>query len=363
MAGKEMQFNPNLVNGVPANHEELARIIAQFVNADTTEPRLPENRDAWLSDYELRLLEKPVGYDAKHWEWYADVCKCAANLIENPSGRALLLLAWLNGERRILNPNWDWVKTIAKRAEELISSLDMGARKERLSSLLNYHRGIVARYIGDYERASEEQEKAIAKAAEAGDVVGVLISKLCRSVEDFNRALSDGDETTTELQILSRNAHRVVRTCTGNDPTQMSWRLSNAPVHVLQAHIWGLHSISSLEEAFWMNLLTVELPLADKNRFEEILPMITAIKSGLAYLKNNRIESLRLANEVETTMRNEARLEARMTARFIMALLAADEHLRVITEDGGYMHQLRRMARRILSGEVNQWCRVNKNVA
>lgn len=357
------EFNPDLVSGNPDDHDSIAATITRFVDDDTTEPQLPANRDAWLSDYELRLLEKPVGYDAQHWDWYADVCRRAAALVQNPSGRALLVLSHLNGERRVPEPNWGRVAELAQQAREIIESLEAGARKERLASLLEYHLGIVARYVGDYERGVLQQIAAAEKAEAEGDYVGAAIARLCEAVERFNSALSSGSDTTALLGPLHEAALRVAATCTGDDPTQVAWRLYSAPVHVLQAHIWDVRRISPHEEKFWMHLLTEQLPIADRNRFDVNEPTIVSIRAGLAFLKNRRVEALRLANEVETTMRDRARADARMTARFLMAMLAADAHLAVIAEEGDHMHQLRRMAQRILSGEVRQWCTMHGQVA
>lgn len=357
------EFNPDLVSGVPDDHDRIAATIARFVDADTTEPQLPKNRDAWRSDYELRLLEKPVGSDARHWDWYADVCRRAAELAQNASGRALLFLSQLNGERRVPEPNWGLVAELARQEREIINSLEAGARKQRLASLLEYHLGIVARYVGDYERAIAQQVAAAEKAEAEGDYVGAAIARLCEQVERFSAALSSGTDTTGLLGALNEAALCVAATCTGNDPTQIPWRLYSAPVHVLQAHIWDVQRISPDKEKFWMHLLTEQLPAVDRSRFDVNEPTIVSIRAGLAFLKNRRVEALRLANEVETTMRDRARADARMTARFVMAILAADAHLTVIMEEGDYMHQLRRMARRILSGEVRQWCSAHARVA
>lgn len=352
-----MEFNPDLVNGVPDSHGQFAIRIASFIDADPTEPDLPGNRDAWRSDFELRLLEKPVGYDARHWDWYADVCSRAASLVQSPSGRVLLLLSVLNGQRRIL-PDADWtlVGELAGQARDIIESLEAGARKERLASLLEYHLGIVARYIGDYERAIVQQIAAAEKAEAEGDYVGASIARLCEAVEHFNAALSNGVDTVQLLNPLHEAALRVAATCTGVDPTQIAWRLYSAPIHVLQAHIWDARRLQAHMERFWLHLLTEQLPVADRARFDTYQPVIVSVQAGLAFLHNRRVEALRLANDVETTFRSTARPEARMTARFVMAMLAADEHLKVIEDEGGYMHQLRRMAHRILAGEIRQWC-------
>lgn len=350
------EFSPALVSGNPDDHEGIAATIARFVDTDTTKPELPKDRDAWRSDYELRLLERPVGYDAKHWDWYADVCARATVLVENPSGQALLVLSQLNGERRVLEPNWGRVAELAEQAREIIGSLGAGARKERLASLLEYHLGIVARYVGDYERGVLQQIAAAEKAEAAGDYAGAAIARLCEAVERFNTALSSGSDTSGLFGPLHEAALYVTSTCTGNDSTQVAWRLYSAPVHVLQAHIWSVQPISPAKEKFWLHLLTEQLPAVDRIRFDTNEPTVVSIKAGLAFLKNQRVEALRFANEVETTMRERARADARMTARFIMAMLAADAHLAVIAAEGDYMHQLRRMARRILTGEVRQWC-------
>lgn len=350
------EFSPNFVTGIADDHEKIAVIISRFVETDVTEPQLPDGRDAWRSDYELRLLEKPVGYDARHWDWYADVCRRAAALVQNSSSRALLTLAHLNGERRVPDPNWKLVAELAQQIKEIVDSLQTGARKERLASLLDYNLGIVARYMGDYERAILQQITAAEKAEAEGDYVGAAIARLCEAVERFNSALSDGSDTTALVNPLHEAGLRVAATCTGNDNTQVSWRLYSAPVHVLQAHIWDVRRISPHDEKFWLHLLTEQLPTADRKRFDINQPTIISIQAGLAFLKNKRIEALRLANEVETTMRDRARADARMTARLVMAMLAADAHLAVIVEEGDYMHQLRRMAQRVLSGEIRQWC-------
>lgn len=316
----------------------------------------PDDRNAWRSDYELRLLEKAVGYDIQHWDWYADICGRAAALTQNPSGQAILILAHLNGERRVPEPNWGRVAELAEQARKLIDSLEIGARKKRLDSVLEYHLGIAARYTGDYQRAILQQVIAAEKAEASGDYVGAAIARLSEMVERFNAALSNGSDTSALLNPLHEAAFRVAATCTGDDNIQIAYRLYSAPVHVLQAHIWDVRKISLQDEKFWLHLLTEQLPLADRNRFDINEPTIVAIKAGLAFLKNKRVEALGLANEVETTLRDRARADARMTARFVMAMLAADAHLAVIIEEGDYMHQLRRMAQRVLSGEIRQWC-------
>lgn len=98
-----------------------------------------------------------------------------------------------------------------------------------------------------------------------------------------------------------------------------------------------MRRVSPQDERFWLHLLTEQLPIADRTRFDLNEPTIVAIKAGLALLKNKRVEALGLANKVETTMRDRARPDARMTARFVMAILAADAHLAVIVEEGDYM--------------------------
>jgi len=335
-------FNPGLATGKHTDHQALARQIAAFVDADTTEPE-QSNRDAWKSDHALRELEKPVGYDAGQWDRYTDICSRAASLVKNPSGKTLLLLAQFNGERRAEDPNVALIKQLIGKSKTLIDLLESGPRKDRLWSLRDYHIGIWCRHIGDYLLAAQQQDESASRARALGDMPGASIAHLCAAVERFNHALAAGvvsDEIFIELDAAAK---QVVSTCTDNDTTQIRWRLYNAPAHVLLAHIWTDKPLAQNESSFWMNLLT-EHP----NTTENYKPLVTAIQAGLAYLANQRSEAYRLASEVVS-----ADKQTLMTAHLILARLAADTHLRIIDEFGGEMHQLRRFARRILAGDAS----------
>ncbi len=361
------EFDAALVNGTDEGHQKSAEQIAMFVDADQSEPT-PQNRDNWRSDFELRELEKPVAYDAvpRHWDWYADVTRQASQIAQSPSGKALLMLSQLNGERRVQaalpdhQQNWEVTKQIADDSRKLIDSLPSGARKDRLDSLLEYHLGLVGRFIGDYDAEIKAQDNARKKASAAGDFVGHAIADFSMYVGLCSKNYGEGTLTEEILAALRKSADRLVGVCTGHDPTQIAWRCYSAPVHVLQFHIWDVRKLRPDDEKFWLHILTEELPQRDKPKFDANQTVVKSIQAGLEFIHNRRVSALRLANEVETTLRqraiDEQRPDARMTARLVMAWLASDQHLQVIADEGGRMHQMRSMARRVLDGKVRPWC-------
>ena len=348
------EFDHTLADGTEENHAALAVSIAQFVDADTSEPQPPDDWDGWLSDVELRKFEKPI-FDAHEWYRYADICRRAADMVDNPSGKALLVLSCLNGSRRGQDQDWELVRALDGEAGDIIQTLNHDMRQQRLLTLLHYHRSIYASYLGNYELAVAEQIETAEKAEAVGDYAGAAIARLREALDRYNGALSKGADTLHLIQPLHQAAFKVAATCTGGDVTQRTWRLYNAPIHVCQVHIWAVWKISPADEKYWLHLLIEVLPNVDPEKYQANLPTIVSIQAGLAFLKNQRVEALRLANEVETTLRSQARPEARTTARFVMAMLAADAHLNVIEQEGAYMHQLRAVARRILGGEVRPW--------
>lgn len=347
-------FDPKLVNGNAKSHDRLARTIADFVDNDITSPELPGNRDAWLSDLKVRILERAVGHHKLFWSWLADVCSRAAKLAKSPDGRALLLIEELGSERRIQAPNLrvDYIKQLAVQVETIIGSLDTGPRKERLSSLLDYNLGIFARDIGDYDLAIDVQVRSAVKAEAAGDFVGASIARLCEWVERFNQALARPENISPLLyESFQKAAFRVAAICTGGDPSQIIWRNWNAPKHILEAHIWGLYPMNPADEKFWWRLLKEELPIADRGHFEKNYPEIEAIEAGLALLGNRRDEASMLADRVLQTTRDK-RPEAQVTALFVKAVIAGDPYLKTIAGGVGHMYQFRSLANVILSSRV-----------
>ena len=351
------KFDAHMATGEANDHETLAGVIATFVEADTTVPELPNNRDAWRSDFELRLLEKEIGINKKQWDYFADIMARACAKVSESSGKVLLLIAQLNGARRLPSPDWDGVKSLVEQAQEAIRTLPSGERTRRLDGLLEYHLGIIARYIGDYKTAILQQIAAKDKAEAAGDYVGAAIAHLCEHVEKFNAAVSEGRvDTSLLLGQLNGAAMQVCATCIGEEQTQARWRLFNAPMHVLEGCVWEAHRLSPATEKFWLHLLTEELPAKDQVLYEVSVPWITAIQAGLAALKGDRKTALRLANDALTTRSGQRRPESFATAHLVLAWLAADEHLQAIVDEGEHMHQLRAKARRILDGKTRQWC-------
>lgn len=342
-----MKFNVSLATGKAEDHEKLAQEIAKYIDTDGSEPE-EGNPRTWISDAELQAFEREVGYTQKRWDAYADIMKRAALWVEKPVSKAFLMLAHFNGERRVENPNIALIEGLMYQSGELIKSLKKGPRKNRLDSLREYHMGIWFRRIGNYEGAMEQQARSKVKSFKEGNLVGASIANLCREVEYFNSKISTGTVMDEDCDNLRTAAHEVVKTCTGNNETEIRWRLSNAPLHVFLAHIWVGLPLTAEDETFWANLFFTELPKADEEFFVKQEPVAVAIKAGLAYFKNDRVGAYRFANKVITELQIDK--QATMTARLILARVAAAEHLEVIIKDGDFMHQLRRNAKKIREG-------------
>lgn len=358
-------FNPELVSGIHADHGALAHMIADYVDNDMSQPEFPAHRDAWLSDLALRNLEGAVGQTGSRWVALENIYRQALDLVKSRSGYALVLLSRLYAERckdKVVDgvpTNWELVREFIEDADERIAALDNDNRKKRLESLSDFHHGIIARYIGDYNRAIQEQVKVAEKCEAMGDYVGASIARLLEAVERMHQAISDGTDAAPLHEPLQKAALQVVEYCTEGNNTQNTWKYCRAPMHVLQAAIWDLRKLPLSDEEYWMHLITDEFSRVDPGQYETYQPVIVSINAGLALLRGHRVEAYRFANEVETTMRDRARPEAWTTARFVLAVLAADEHLQMILDGGGYMHHLRGLAARVLKGETRQWCTIH----
>lgn len=358
-------FNADLVNENPDDRAELAKMIAVFIDEDQSQPEFPKLRDGWVGDLALRNLEGTVGQTGLRWAALEDVYRQTLAFIQSPSGYALVSLSRLYAERckdKVVGgvpTDWGLVKELIEDADYRIAALDNDNRKKRLESLADFHHGIIARYIGDYQRAILEQVKAAEKCEAMGDFVGASIARLSEAVEMMNKAIAEGSDASHLHDLLQKAALQVAACCTGDDNTQRTWKYCRAPMHVLQFAIWDLHKLPLSTEKFWMHLIIDEFQRVDPRQYETYQPIIVSIKAGLALLRGQRIEAYRFANEVETTMRDHARPEAHTTARLVLAVLAMDEHLQVIIDEGEYMHQLRNHARRILAGATRQWCTIH----
>lgn len=351
------EFNAELVDGTPENHQRLALQITEFVDFDYTDPRLPDDRDAWLSDLAIRTLERDAGHHKGNWAWLADVCRRAAAIITSPSGKALLLLEQFGGGRRTIPPDESMLEELRKRAETLIGALPEGSRKDRLMDLFNFQVSVYARdVVGDYLLAMELQVKIEERAVAKGDLVAAAIASLCAAWERLNHAISKFERTSELLVPLHLAAYRVTSVCSGDDPTQRIWRCYNAPQHVLLGNVWTLSEIPTVDESFFRRLMFDVLPVVDQGHYLKNLPTIWSIEAGLLLLHNQREEARRIASRV-VAMGDEARLIARTTASLILAILAGDEYLRYIAEAKGETLQLSRLATAILmSRGVKVYC-------
>jgi hypothetical protein len=197
-------------------------------------------------------------------------------------------------------------------------------------------------------------------ASESGDFIGEATSLLLVAVCRFDHALSEGLETRSLILPVHTEANALVRMIDRHgdmsDPSMIRWKLFSAPMHLLQAHIWGVHQISMRDEDYWLFLLDEQLQEADREYYDHHESDIVAIKAGIVFLRNKRASALSLANEVETRLRSVRTIEARMTALLVKAWMAADLYFEEMEREGGRMYQLRSKARMILAGQTVPFC-------
>ena len=338
--------------------EALAHDLANFADSDATEPK-PENlREGWETETRLNKVGKQLGYDEKEWSRYARICERAAHRTQLPEAAALFQIGQLNGARRIPQPDWNLVAQFLRDTGSRIAGLGEGTRKQRVQELHAYHHGITARYTGDYKAAAEFHRKIAENNEARNDPVGTAISRLSEQVDRFSQALLEGSETEQLLAPLEEAAQRVVASCTDDqDSTQTQWHYFSAPAHVLEAHIWSKRPITPESEARWLAILTEEFAVKDPKQFENLQPTIIGIKAGLAMLKNDRNEALRLAQEVETVHIERAMPNARATAVFVLNALGEDQAYTgpgALESACGYMHQVIALIRRNREQYINQ---------
>ena len=95
-----MVFGSALVNDNTEDRAALAKMIADSVNTDLSQPEFPDHRDAWNSDLALRTLEGAAGQKGLRWAALEDVYRQGTRAHREPIGlRACLALA---GIRRAL---------------------------------------------------------------------------------------------------------------------------------------------------------------------------------------------------------------------------------------------------------------------
>src|SRR3989344_3157156 len=132
-------LNISWTTGTHAELQQAAKAVVALVTTDTTEPT-PTDRDAWVSDHELRSkLERPIGVSVNHWDWVLSVCERALKvpplLSDRSSTRALVVLMTLNAARRLPNPDAAYVTRLIEEAQGLIDLLELSPRRTRLESL------------------------------------------------------------------------------------------------------------------------------------------------------------------------------------------------------------------------------------
>lgn len=232
-----------------ADTDALAEVIAAFLNSDETEPT-GGDRSKWLSDVRLRELESKVVQNEQKYGKFAELCHMASARLTEPYGRALLLLGVLNGERRKLEDRDDDIVTdLIRRSAEAIDALSNGDRKNRLDGLLDYHKGIYARVVGDYRMAAECQRKSAEKAEKAGDISGLAISAFCQMVELVSAALVAGNRSVIHwcLQMLKVTGTFLKNVLAMDESADaVRWREMNYPSHMITSYFLAEAGIQTL---------------------------------------------------------------------------------------------------------------------
>lgn len=330
--------------------EGVIRELVRLADTDTTAPK-PENlREGWETETALNQVERRIGYNERQWDKYERICERAARLTQPPDAATLFRIGQLNGARRTPHPDWNIVAQLLRETANDIARLEAGTRKTRLQELHAYHHGITARYTGDYATAASYQRGVAERSETRNDSVGSAISRLSEQVDLFNHALVEDRDTRQLLTAFEEAAKHVVETCTDDqNPSQTQWHYFSAPVHVLEAHIWSKQPIDSEREMRWLNILTREFADKAPRQFENLQPTLMAIQAGLAMLKGDRDEALRLAREVETTHAAQAMPNARATAVLVMNAFGEDQQYsepEALASACGYMHQVMALIKR-----------------
>lgn len=346
-------LNITVTTGSVQELQQAAREIAGFVRMDTTGPT-PDNRDAWVSDLALRNeLEQPIGRELKRWDWVLIICGGAIQMMRTAkspsSAQALVCLMALNAARRLLKPDHQQVERFIAEAQGLLEHVEPGVHRMRLESLLDYHIGIWARTIGDYQLSIDHQIRAAKSAHDAGDIVGEAISLFCKEVEMVSLAIQK--DVKISLEHLVDHAKRVVKLCRDStDKIRKDWALCNAPIHVLLAHIWTKTPLPFKEQKFWLDLL-MELSQKDKKGYSNTQATISACYAGVEIYQQAIVLAEPVIDEV-----GRGDEQALMTARWVIACASkacgdgphAYQHMSAIVADGHSMHQLRALAKREL---------------
>ena len=348
-------FDPDLI-GSTEGQEQLARQIAEALDADNTDP-VPD-KDSWIGDKKLRDLESIVVQKQHLYREFGDVCEKASTLSINPEARALLELGQINGLRRLQERECpdDLVQNLFRESEQSIEDLQDSPRKTRLLSLWAYHAGIYASVTGNYGLAALSQERSAALEKAVGNLQGAAISRLRALVEFVNLALVNNPEKVEdELARLRKAANELNEYLADktDDPTAVRWVYQNCPVHRLSAHFWAGIEYDGSEDYRRLQ----ELAVLDGELYHMQHATIAVAYAIHALNLGNKEEGRRLATDVINDRLGTRPLPLYFaTAHLVLARIAvansqfaeAKLHFQAAAVVQGEAYQVRVVARREL---------------
>ncbi|MDP3741672.1 MAG: hypothetical protein Q8R08_05120 [bacterium] len=337
--------------------DELARVIAETLDADLTEP-IPD-RDQWLGETALRRLESRVVQTEQLYSEFAVVCEHAHKIASRADVRELLRLGTINGLRRFPEDKLQdkLIRGLVAVARDNINELEESPRKHRLLSLWAYHAGIYASVIGDYRLAAESQDLSANLVEAAGDMKAAVISTFRGSVERVNDALVNHPEKVRDAMARMSEAGEKLKEALGSipdDPTSARWLLLNLPLHNLTSHFWVNETYDGTNDY----RLLKELAFRDPK-----LALTEAASIAVAYaIHALNLREMERASQLATAVIEDI-LSSRplpmyiatahlIHARIAQARAGGDEeaklHLQAATKVKGEAHQVRAIADRML---------------
>lgn len=280
----------------------VAQLLGLFALSDISAPPF------WGTDALLRTIEGLLIRQDNNPTAFAAVCQGALPMVKDPSVRALLLLAVINGLRRIDDGDADQVNQLFTEVRAEIDALPDGPRKDRCLSFLLYQAKVFLARNGFYAEAAKAQaEDAAATTNSAERAVSIYLSHVYTMWDVLVTGKPIDGETLLE-ELLSQ-LEELRRDVAGSN-LELQWGQGNGPTHVLRV-LFLIHGMNPSWDILMQGILQVRESLGSA-----FASWIAVFEAEDQLRKGNKDAALPLAQRI---VEENASADTTAAARLIIA--------------------------------------------
>jgi len=228
--------------------DRLVEEIAEFFNADESQPSTEKVWVGWESDAALRKLESFVVQTSERYADWVELGERLQDEIDDAAGTLFVkTLCIFSGKRRMPKEERD-DEALAEYVELLYAQarrLDDSPRTLRVINILDYNKGIFASDCQDDPSVEVFfQMMAAERAKKSGDNIGAAICGFRAVVAKVNLTIIEGDDSFDDaMREMTKWETKVSHRCGPRknlqfpDDSSMRWWALNVPIHYIQ-NVW-----------------------------------------------------------------------------------------------------------------------------